>query len=93
MGLRQIKEIEDHYISSGNSCHHPPIKDLVFNEGSTPLILACFHGDLEVVKHIVEDWGVNVEATGFYFKNEIARKIKSASPLFVAASCLHLEII
>ena len=54
MRLCQVIEIEKH--SSTSSCHHPPLKDVVFHgamDGTTPLLLACSHGDLDAVKHIV----------------------------------------
>lgn len=101
MGLRQVIEIENH-ISSSLSCHHPPLKDLVFSRGTTPLLLACSYGDLKAVKRIVEHWGVNVQASAVYCVNPIADLVgrwlyfghfAGASPLFVAACNGHLDIV
>jgi len=67
MGLRQVQEIENHISTS--SCHHPQLKDLVCHgkiDGTTPLLLACQHGELEAVKRIVELWGVDVRDTAVY---------------------------
>jgi len=58
--------------------------------------MACAHGDLKAVKHIVENWGVNVEASAVYWREPqwvlVNDKIERASPLFVAARCGHLDI-
>jgi len=68
MRLPQVMEIEKHISTS--SCHHPPLKDLVYHgtiDGISPLLLACYHGSLKAVQRIVECWGVNVRATAVYY--------------------------
>jgi len=103
MGLQRLKEIEEHLAANSSDCPHPPLKELVFDNnsiiGSNPLILACHCNELDSVKHIVENWGVDVnQAAAYYFHpfKEVLRddlKIEKASPLFVAASMGHLGIV
>jgi len=97
-GLRVlIEEIELHF-STSNQCDHLPLKDIVLY-GTTPLLLACWYGDLNRVKHIIENWGVNFQAAGVYYDafpcagKFICRRIESATPLFVAAFNGHLDIV
>jgi len=96
-GLGILEEIEQH-ITTSNQCDHSPLKDLVLY-GTTPLILACWYGDLNRVKHIIGNWGVDFQAAGIYYHafpnfpgQFICRRIESATPLFVAALNGHLEI-
>jgi len=92
MRLDQVKLIEDH-VSSG-SCQHPPLREFICHgeiAGTTPLILACRDGQLDSVKHILEVWGVDVQASAVYYYRSI--KIDAATPLFVAASNGHVDIV
>jgi len=100
MTLHQLRAIERHI--STNSCSHPPLKEFVFKghlKGSTPLLLACHHGDLDSVKHIVENWGADIEATAVYhiigsnIKRSPVKTIQAATPLFVAACKGHIDIV
>lgn len=59
--LHILEDIEAHVSSNNSNCHHPPLKDLVF-EGTTSLILACHYGHFDWVKRIVEHWSVDVNA-------------------------------
>jgi len=93
--LAHLHKIEEH-ISSNSSCSHPDpplLKDLVILKGSfkgsTPLLLACHHGEIDCVKHIVENWGVDLrQAQSVYPIADI-----KATPLFVASLQGHLEIV
>ncbi|XP_076443656.1 protein fem-1 homolog A-like [Babylonia areolata] len=61
------------------------------NGGSTPLILACKNGHLELVKFMVEDCGVNISQTGSVrFDGE---DIEGAPPLWCAAAAGHVEVV
>ena len=103
MGLQRLKEIEEHVAANNSDCPHPPLKELVLANnsiiGSTPLLLACHCNELDSVKHIVENWGVDVnQASAYYFhpfKEDLRDdlKIEKASPLFVVASMGHLGIV
>jgi len=96
MNFARVQEIENHISSS--SCIHPPLKSIVYHgnlEGSTPLIQACHYGELDVVKHIVECWGVDVRAAATYYLEGPGPewKIDSATPLFVASFSGHSKIV
>ncbi len=103
MTLHQLQAIEEHISTS--SCSHPPLKDFVFKgrlKGSNPLLLACHHGDLDSVKHIVENWGADIHATAVYYFDLITAKyswcplmksIQGATPLFVAVCNGHINIV
>jgi len=95
MTLLKVKDIEQH-IATNSSCLHPPLKDLVFTEGTfkgtTPLLLACHHGELDSVKHIVECWGVDVSTSAMHYIH-FGTKIDKATPLFVAAHKGHVDIV
>jgi len=102
MTLHQLQAIEEHISTS--SCSHLPLKDFVFKgrlKGSNPLLLACHHGDLDSVKHIVENWGADIQAKTVYYFDLIASKyswypeksIQGATPLFVAACNGHINIV
>ncbi len=90
-----------YHISTSN-CPHPPLKDFVFGgsiEGCTPLLLACSFGNLEDVKHIVKNWGVDVRTAGKIYlplpresQFELDIVIEKATPLFVASLYGHLSI-
>lgn len=100
-GLDVLKEVY-HHISSGN-CHHPPLKDLVCHgavDGTTPLLLAAHFNDLNWVKHLIEDWGVNVNAVATYYdelfcceEEDGGSRIGGATALFVAAYNGHIEMM
>ena len=98
MGLHLLAEIEEH-ITNNSSCRHSSLHELFFSGSSevddtTPLILACQYGELDCVKHIVENWGVDVNSAGAYYLNpsESHVRILGATPLFVAACNLNLSI-
>jgi len=98
MKLHKLEEIEKHATAASNSCSHHPLKDVVFVGGSTPLILACQFGELESVVKLIEDWGVDVEASAKYFSdpailNSSKIRIGEANPLFVAAFHGHSRIV
>jgi len=89
MGSHLLTEIEAH-VNSNSSCHHS-LQELFFHgssdiDGATPLLLACQYGELDCVKHIVENWGVDVNSSGVYYLNpsESHVRILGATPLFVA---------
>jgi len=97
-GIKILEEIEAHVSTSNNNCNHPQLKDLVFDGplefGTTPLLLACNYGDVDWVKRIVEDWGVDVNVAAVYFMyNRHGPKISKATPLFAAAFNGHISII
>jgi len=92
-----LKEIEEH-ISSSNQCYHPPQKDIILHgslDGTTLLLLACGYGDIDCVKHLVENWRVDLQASGVYYHSFPANfwRIESATPLFVASHNGHLNIV
>jgi len=97
--LEHLKELEDHILS--RNCHHSPhLKDFTFDGftalGTTPLILACQHGDLNSVRHIVESWGVDLRDSAPFYSNPSQQSlptIKEATPLFVAALYGHDQIV
>ena len=94
--MRILEEIEKHVTSS--QCYHPPLKDLILHgplDGTTPLLLACFFGDLDFVKHIVENWHADTEAAAVYYSkpHDLCRKIGVATPIFVAAQNRHYAIV
>jgi len=102
MTLHQLQAIEEHISTS--SCSHPPLKDFVFKgrlKGSNPLLLACQHGYLDSVKHIVENWGADIQAKAVYYYDLftakyswcILKSIQGATPLFVAACNGHIDIV
>ena len=102
MKLHQLKQIEDHVSTHGSTkCPHPPLKNVIFGgrlTGITPLILACNHGQLDSVKHLIENWGVDVRTSDkYYSSNRLMcrgeNSLKSATPLFVAAFCGHDNIV
>ncbi len=95
MGLIKLKEIEAH-IATGNCWRfHPPLTELIlkgFLEGTTPLLVACHHGQLDSVKHTTESWKVDVNNAATYFPDAVT-KIDRATPLFVASTNGHLGIV
>jgi len=104
MELCNLKEIENHAtaaIPANSDCSHHSLKDVVFVGGSTPLILACQFGKLNAVKHIIEVWGVDVNASATYFSDPAflnslwirMGKCREALPLFVAAFHGHSRIV
>lgn len=94
MDIAFVNEIEDH-VSSG-FCPHPDLKDLVLHgpglDGMTPLLLALDEEErLDSVKHIIENWKVNVEQAGSSYHPW--GEIGGATPLFVAALNDHVESV
>ena len=98
MKLHHLEEIENHATAAISSCHHPSLNDVVFIGGSTPLIIACQFGQLDSVKHLIDIWKVNVNASATYFSdpallNYSEIRIDEASPLFVAAFHGHSRVV
>jgi len=99
--LHHLNKIETHLSSASCHCSQLSLKDFVFGEGpirgTTPLILACKNGELGLVKHLIEIWRVNVNATAKYFMTKKLSKLKmeieKASPLFVASVHGHNHIV
>jgi len=90
-----LKWTKEHTLSTGNYCRHAPLKELVLRgslEGTTPLLLACSHGDLEMVKYLVEKWGVGVNQTAAHYQDRYF-KIEKAAPVFVASYNRHFSIV
>jgi len=73
--------------SSSNRAHLERIL-----EGTTPLLVACHHGQLDSVKHTTESWKVDVNNAATYFPDAVT-KIDRATPLFVASTNGHLGIV
>ena len=94
--LDRLNAIEDH-VSTCKSCPHPPLNQFVFGEGSTPLLLACHFGKLVSVKHMIESWQVDVQASSTYYLHPTSltnfTAIEKASPLFVAAYRGHSRVV
>jgi len=98
MKLQHLEMIEKHWIEASSCRHHPTLNDLNFCGGPSPLIPACQVGELDTVKHIIETWGADVNASATYFSNPAILnssiiRIKEASPLFVAAFHGHRRIV
>jgi len=101
MTLQHVHQIEEHVAASNSNCPHPPLKDIVFNDlavGATPLLLACYYGDLDSVERIVEHWKVDVNLAATYYIEPfndqfLFSKIEKATPLFVAAVNSHPDIV
>ncbi len=95
-----IMEIEMHAVTSTDCCKHPSLKELVFKgalAGSTPLIVACHYGDFDAVERIIEGWEADVNKAAVYHADPVgwgnSIKLESATPLFVAASNGHAQIV
>lgn len=92
--LQELKDIQLHLSKGDCQCQHPVLKDLELSgglQGSTPLLIACHDGDPSAVKLIVEVWGADVNKAGVFYSGDDA--IEGASPLFVAASQRHEDIV
>jgi len=100
MKLHHLLEIEHHITSSSDCPRHPRLKCVIFDQNPglfiTPIQLACQHGELDSVKHLVETWGVNVQAS-FEYCSVLSRCYPpytgEATPLFVAAFHGHNKIV
>lgn len=101
--MDQVEAIENHLSAFGN-CLHPPLKEFVLKgslRDTTPLLLACADGNLVVVKHMIERWGVDVRASATYYhlldddEDTYQRHpgIEGATPLFVAAVNGHVDLV
>jgi len=101
--VKDLKAIEDH-VSSRTKCHHPPyLKDLHLTGCliESPLLKACWHGDLDAVRRIVERWGVDIQATSIasliYFEESLENgwlRIKTTNTLFkVKVTPLFIAVI
>lgn len=67
--LLDLVEIENHCSAPGN-CIHPPLNELKFRNGTPLLLPSCAEGNLDVVKRMVDEWGVDVGAgssVAYYF--------------------------
>jgi len=101
MTLQHVQQIEEHVAANSSDCPHPPLKDMLFNgsiKGSSPLLLACYYGQLDSVERIVEHWTVDVNLAATYyidpFNDELSScKIEKATPLFVAAAKGNDEVV
>ena len=74
LGLRNFFEKIEEHVSTCHCFNRAPLKDLVLwgpLDGTTPLVLACHHGDLEMVMYLVGKWGVCVNDTGVYYPKGI----------------------
>ncbi len=60
----------------------------------SPLHKACFYGELESIKHIIERWKVDVNQAASYCPayGEYLM-IEKVTPLFIAATMGHLEVV
>jgi len=107
--LKYLKEVEQH-VQYCKNCPHPQLKDIIFenprepSEGPyksyhirgslSPLHKACFYGELESVKRIIECWKVDVNLPASYCPFYGGQSmIDKATPLFVAATMGHLEVV
>ena len=90
MKLYHLKEIE-HHIASASDCPHPPLKNVIFDQYPdkfiTPMQLACQHGEFDSVKHLVETWGIDVQAFFKYYS--IASKC-NVTTYYTSTSLLYL---
>jgi len=96
--LEEVIEIENHVHTASSCPHgpHPSLQDLVVtgleeHERSTPLLMACLHGDLEAVKRIAEVWGEDLNALNVYRMS--GTLVDNVAPLFVAASKSYSNIV
>ncbi len=79
MKLHHLKEIEDHLSTSNDCCLAPKnLKDFIFdrnpNKGTTPLMLACQHGEFDSVKYLVETWEVDLNSLPFRERSRCIRQ-------------------
>jgi len=92
-----LDAIEEH-VSTSSKCYHPPLKDIVLHgtlEGSTLLHLACYFGAPAHVQRMVENWGMEIEATAVYYSNRryYGDHMGIATPLFIAAHNRHIAVL
>ncbi len=93
-------QIENHIAAGGCPKVHPSLKDLATKVDSsdtdtTPLVTACYLGQLTVVQRMIEVWGAEIESRSFLsITGEIASKMGlnnqspgliDVTPLFAAA--------
>ncbi len=72
--VEELRKIQLH-IQQGNCFHlHPPLNQITLAYGygpiiSTPLLEACEKNNLDAVKMVVEEWGVDVnESAAYHYK-------------------------
>jgi len=85
--VQELREVQLHIQL--NSCSHPHGKFVLGKplEGSSPILVACGANQLEVVKIMVEEWGVDVNASAVFY-NYSNRKMKETLPL-LGRTLLH----
>jgi len=100
-----LLQLQEMFYSPSNCQHHPQLKDINvtgLKHGqsctTTPLFIAIEEGDLEMVKIIIERWGVEIHATldAHLVEPPSSTKLltfEKASPLFVAALYKHYDIV
>jgi len=101
MGIHHLLKLEEHVAANSPDCPHPPLKDSFFNypiRGSSPLLLACYYGELASVERIVEHWKVDVNEAAIYyfdpFKKELVPcYLGKVTPLFAAAIKDHDDVV
>jgi len=93
-------------LHAASPCQHAPLKEIMLTgiryEQSckiSPLFIAIEEGDLEMIKLIIELWGVNIHAASldtFLVKPPHSMKLltfENVSPLFAASLYKHFDIV
>lgn len=102
MGLQHVLKIEEHVATNSSDCPHLPLKDIFFNKpirgSSSPLLLACYYGELASVERIVEHWKVDVNQAAIYYfdpskEESFSFCLGKVTPLFVAADNGHDDVV
>lgn len=116
--LDEMMLIESHILSQDCPKAHPPLKELattpaayIYSNGffniTSPLLYACYGGNLAVVQRFIEVWEVDIEArSSLYITREIAgwmglplkrtqqnTSLENVTPLFAAALNNNTEIV